>query len=205
MNVEGLTEGFWLSTHDHSVEVLALTKPAAKAEVASELARLYSDWFDEVRAWARALGTPPSECEDLAQDVFVVVQRKLDRFDGYNLPGWLYTITAQTVSDFRRRAWFRHVFLRPRDVDLCALPERKSTPAELVERRQERELLWKLLGELSDKLRVPLVLFELESYSGEQIATLLKIPIATVWSRLHAARAQLLERITELETQGCKP
>ena len=64
---------------------------------------------------------PGSDTEDLAQEIFLVVRRKLDRFDGGNLAGWLYRITQLTVRDHRRRAWFKNLILRRRDVDLAPM------------------------------------------------------------------------------------
>ena len=40
--------------------------------------------------------------EDVAQEVFVVVGRKLDAFDGRKTAAWLYEITARTASSWRR-------------------------------------------------------------------------------------------------------
>jgi DNA-directed RNA polymerase specialized sigma24 family protein len=74
---------------------------------------IYAAWFDPVCRWLKALGGPQSDVEDLAQEVFVVVRRKLDRFDGGNTAGWLYRIASRTVSDARRRSWFKHLFARP--------------------------------------------------------------------------------------------
>jgi len=69
-----------------------------------DFAAVYARWFHDVSHWARALGGPEADCEDLAQEVFLIVRRKLSDFDGRNLAGWLYRITARTVRDHRRRA-----------------------------------------------------------------------------------------------------
>ena len=66
---------------------------------------------------------PSSDTEDLAQEIFLVVRRKLDRFDGGNLAGWLYRIAQLTVRDHRRRAWFKNLTLRRRNVDLAKLAD----------------------------------------------------------------------------------
>jgi len=50
--------------------------------------------------------------EDAAQEVFLVVRRKLDSFAGPSMAAWLYGITRKTVSDYRRRAFMRRL-LRP--------------------------------------------------------------------------------------------
>jgi RNA polymerase sigma-70 factor (ECF subfamily) len=149
---------------------------------------LYHRWFDDVARWIRALGGLDADLDDLAQEVFLVVRRKLPGFDGRKLPSWLYRITARTVSDYRRRAWFRHLVRGRRE-----LPEGVAAaglgPAELLERKEEWRTLARLLKRMSEKRRVAFVLFEIEGYSGEEIAAIVDVPVATVWTRLHHARA----------------
>jgi len=67
---------------------------------------IYERWFHDVVKWLYALGMPGSDTEDLAQEIFLVVRRKLDQFDGGNLAGWLYRIAQLTVRDHRRRSRF---------------------------------------------------------------------------------------------------
>jgi RNA polymerase sigma-70 factor (ECF subfamily) len=158
---------------------------------------IYETWFHDVSRWIRALGGLDADLDDLTQEVFIVVRRKLALFDGANLPGWLYCITARTVSDQRRRAWWKSLFRRRRDVDLDLLPSPAADPAEQLEQVDARRTLQRLLAKMSEKRRVAFVLFEVEGYSGEEIADLLDIPIATVWTRLHHARRDFLELLRE--------
>jgi RNA polymerase sigma-70 factor (ECF subfamily) len=58
-----------------------------------------------------------------------------------------------------------------------------------------------LLARLSEKRRSTFILFEIEGYSGEEIAALENVPVATVWTRLHHARRELAERLRELEAK----
>src|SRR5678815_2164726 len=80
---------------------------------------IYDAWFDDVTRWLYALGVPSSDTEDLAQEIFLVVRRKLAAFDGGNLAGWLYRITQLTVRDHRRRAWFKNLTQRRKEVELA--------------------------------------------------------------------------------------
>jgi DNA-directed RNA polymerase specialized sigma24 family protein len=48
---------------------------------------------------------------------------------------------------------------------------------------------------MSEKYRTMLVLFRLEGLSGEELAALSGLPIATVWVRLHRARAQFAAKV----------
>src|SRR5436305_9142676 len=104
-----------------------------------DLAALYQAWFRPVYRWIRALSGPSIDAEDLAQEVFIVVQRKLHLFDGANFAGWLYRIVQLTVRDHRQRAWFRNIFSRSRDVVLEEIASEAATQDDRFE-RMEREM-----------------------------------------------------------------
>src|SRR5262245_37188554 len=88
------------------------TEQANRPPQAFDLEAVYAQWFHEVCRWIRALGGLDADTTDLAQEVFIVVRRKLPEFDGRNLQSWLYGITRRTVRDYRRAAWFRRLLLR---------------------------------------------------------------------------------------------
>jgi hypothetical protein len=64
--------------------------------------QVYSSSFNDVARWIRALGGLPADVEDLTQEVFLVVRRKLSGFDGRNLRGWLYRIAQRPTTTTRR-------------------------------------------------------------------------------------------------------
>jgi RNA polymerase sigma-70 factor, ECF subfamily len=178
--------------------------PAAAGDLAAsraplDFSRVYEAWFDPCLRWLRALGIPDADLEDVGQEVFVVVRRKLAVFEGDRLAAWLYRITARTASDHRRRAWFRRLWTRGSRIELDGLVAGGDGPAEILERREAVRLLDGILARMSDKRRVAFSLYEIEGYSGEEIAVLLDVPVATVWTRLHHARKEFLARVAELQ------
>jgi RNA polymerase sigma-70 factor (ECF subfamily) len=176
----------------------ARAQPAAiPVEKPASFDEIYRTWFRDVVRWARALGGPTSDLDDLAQEVFVVVQRKLPAFDGRNLPAWLFRITARTVSDQRRRAWFRNLWRGPRDATLARLAAVGDDPCAELDRKRRQETLYRILARISEKRRTVFVLYEVEELSGEEIARLLEIPLATVWTRLYHARKELARLAAE--------
>jgi RNA polymerase sigma-70 factor (ECF subfamily) len=156
----------------------------------AQLREIYETWFDDVVKWLYALGVQSADTEDLAQEIFLVVRRNLGRFQGGNLAGWLYRIAQLTVRDHRRRAWFRNLVLRREQVDLTEMPHSAAGPARSYEDAENRRLFQQLVGGMSEKLRTTFVLFEIEGYSGEEIARIQDIPLGTVWTRLHHARKE---------------
>ena len=165
---------------------------------------IYAQWFHDVSRWIRAFGGLHADLDDLAQEVFLIVRRKLPQFDGENLAGWLYRITQRTVRDYRRRAWYRR-FLAKQHVD--GRTERESTapepdPSQMLERREAERLLVQILEKMSESRRTAFILFEIEGYTGEEIANLEDVPINTVWTRLHHARKEFYMLIEKARTQG---
>jgi RNA polymerase sigma-70 factor, ECF subfamily len=164
-----------------------------------ELSVVYDTWFGDALHWLRSFGVPEADLEDVAQEVFLVVQRKLPTFGGGNLPGWLYRIAARTASDYRRRSWFRNLFSRAQPLDEDAIELNRPTPVEQLERKQAQRILYRLIMKMSLRRRSAFMLFEIEGYSAEEIAALEGIPVATVRTRLHHARKDFYKRVVALQ------
>ena len=158
---------------------------------------IYDRWFHDVVKWMFALGVPASDTEDLSQEVFLVVRRRLSEFDGGNLAGWLYRITQLTARDHRRRAWFKNLVVRRRETNLAELPHAAMTPERRYEQEESRRNFQGLISRMSTKLRATFVLFEVEGYSGEEIAQIQDIPLGTVWTRLHHARKEFWKLVKD--------
>jgi RNA polymerase sigma-70 factor (ECF subfamily) len=157
---------------------------------------VYRKWFTDVARWVRARGANDADVEDLTQEVFIIVQRKLEQFDGRNLPGFLYRITERTVRDHRRSRWIRSLFRSPSSFPEIAEPGIDSLQA--IQERERRTALDALLAKMTEKRRTTFVLFEIEGYSGEEIAEIQSLPLDTVWTRLHHARKEFMRLVAEL-------
>ena len=187
------------SPHDADVQALSMMDLVDEAPAFSTI---YRNWFREVTRWARALGAPPSDLDDVAQEVFLVVERRLKTFDGANLRGWLYEITRRTVSGERRRAWFRNVFGRSPGVALDDLRDLRSDPGQVLEEKQAHQILLALAAKIGRSRRDTFLLFELEGYSGDEIAALQGIPVGTVWTRLHLGRKEFMAAVARFRRGG---
>ncbi len=173
------------------------TRGVASVGAPPDFDAVYAEYFGHVSRWLRAFGAPASDADDLTQEVFLVVRRKLAGFDGRHLAAWLYRITQRTASDHRRRAWFRRLVLRaPVDPESLASPARD--PHASLERRDAERIVAGVLAQMSDVRRTAFVLFELEGYSALEIAELEGIPVNTVYTRLHHARRDFLRRLGQL-------
>lgn len=171
--------------------------------------QIYAERFHDVLRWLRALGGLDADLDDLAQEVFVIVQRKLHDFDGENLGAWLYKIAKNHVSDYRRRAWMRRIFWGSRPMlEPEAEPlhfQNVPTPLEALQHREIVHFVTRTLDKMPIAQRSAFVLFEIEGYSGEEIAELEGIPVATVWTRVHYARKRFVELLARAEREGKLP
>lgn len=170
-----------------------------RRNVPLDFATLYDAWFDHVTRWLRALGAPCADIEDLAQDVFLVVRRRLTDFDGRNVAGWLYRISSRQVLQHGRRRWIQKVFsIRPA-IDIEELPDTHDSALVALETKELRSRLDKIVAKMSEKRRVVFMLFEVEGYSGEEIADALDVPVNTIWTRLHHARKDFFALLAQQE------
>jgi len=143
------------------------------------------------------LGIPPSDLDDVSQEVFVVVHRRLHTFDGSaQLTTWLFGICLRVAAAHRRRAWFR------RETPTAELPDAgvpdSERPDALLAARQAHAALQRVLDAMDLEKRAVFVMFEIDELPTADIAAMLGVPVGTVWSRLHAARKQFQEKLGRL-------
>jgi RNA polymerase sigma-70 factor (ECF subfamily) len=150
-----------------------------------------------VMANARRLGLPTEEIEDVAQEVFSEAFRDIAKIQPGSLSAFLFRITSHRVNDRFRRRRVRETFQRCFGADEEA--EDSDGPERAMMRRDAERHVGRILARMSHKKRDVFALFELEGISGEEIAQRLQIPIDTVWTRLHHARAEFSKAARSLE------
>jgi RNA polymerase sigma-70 factor, ECF subfamily len=148
---------------------------------------VYDEHFDFVWRSLRRLGIHPADVADATQEVFLVVHRRLAEFEGRaRITTWLYRICLRVASDRRRRARRR----REESSDMESLDQTdlgQSSEDRMVE-DEDLRLLEAALMSLSLEQRAVFTLFELEKMTCESIASVLEIPLGTVYSRLRLGR-----------------
>jgi RNA polymerase sigma-70 factor (ECF subfamily) len=177
---------------------LTLLKPRA----ASTVREVFDEYAGYVWRTFRHLGIPEADVPDLCQEVFVVVHRKLGEFEGRSsVKTWLYGICVRVASDHRRRAHVRNERAQSDAGEQLSSSQSFGPDA----RAEARAQLQSLLAELDDDKRTVLVLYELEGLTMKEIAEIVGCPLQTAYSRLHAARARLLEVLTAARERGSEP
>ena len=136
----------------------------------------------------RHLGVREADVDDVAQEVFVTVHRKLAEFEGRSkLRTWLYAICLRVASDHRRRAYV----VRERATDNPPVDTGERTGNEPDASLESRAFVRELLARLDDDKRTVLVLYEIEGLTMREVAEVVGCPLQTAYSRLHAARELL--------------
>jgi RNA polymerase sigma-70 factor (ECF subfamily) len=158
------------------------------------LESLYREHFDFVYRCAARIAGPTIDPEDVVQEVFLVVHRRLHTFDGSSqMTTWLYGITLNVARTMRKTLWRR----RAKDVD--QVPEDSRHDPDQVELREARRIAFEILDAMPPKKRDVFVLAEFEGLSPDEIALVVGAKTETVGSRLHYARNEFSERLARLQ------
>lgn len=153
------------------------------------IAEIYETYFDFVWRNARRLGVPEANADDVAQDVFLIVQRRIADYDGRSsMQAWIFGIMVRVVRDHRRSFRRRGARHEPLDLNRATCAASEPTPVEQLERGQRVRLVERVLGELDEDKRTLLILSELEEWTLREIAEFYGSNINTIYSRLRAAK-----------------
>lgn len=175
---------------DEQVERRALLR-AAQAGDKAAFEKLVSPHLSKLYNLAYHLCQHRDDAADAVQETVIKAYRSLSGFrEEADLSTWLSRILRNTILDEVKRAVRRH------EEATETLPERAEHITEPgMERQELKAVMRELLGELSEKLREPVILYDLEGYSYDEIATILDINIGTVKSRLNRGRLALRDKI----------
>ena len=169
------------------------------------VADVYAAHFKYVWRCLRSLGVPDAALDDALQEVFLVVQRKLETFDGAcDTKTWLYAIVLRIARRSRTEA-ARHAqrFASHESGGDEEALEPSGTAADLrseVEKNERLAIAQRALAGLDDAKREVFVFACIEGMSAPEIATLVGVPLNTVYSRLRAARQAFAEAVALLST-----
>jgi RNA polymerase sigma-70 factor (ECF subfamily) len=149
--------------------------------------------------WTIARRQLGAQCaEDVVQEVFLVVSRKLP---GYRPSGsftsWLFEIARKVVANHRRRQG-RHFVRRDSENSLESVPSQEPDPAATLERGRLVALFYRALDQMSEKYRTVFVLYEIEGLSTQAIAELGGLKLSTVKVQLLRARARFMHAYHKL-------
>lgn len=163
--------------------------------------RLVRPHMDRLYRLSWRLADQQAQAEDLFQELLIKAYGKLDELATIDEPGsWLARMMYNLFIDERRRFARQRV----RTVAEGELPGEgiaglagTEDPVRENERREQILALDAALAKLSEEHRLVVLLHDTEGYKLKEIQDLTGVPVGTVKSRLHRARARLKELLTE--------
>lgn len=166
---------------------------------------LFDASYDFVYRVLRRCGLDAAAAEDGAQQVFLVALRRLDEIEPGKERSFLYGtavwVAVRVRQQHARRRHHARECQRVAEVDVAPAVD------DLLDQKQRRELLDRVLSEMEEDLRVVIVLTEIEGLARRELARALAIPEGTVASRLRRARedfhARLGRHVTRRAATGC--
>lgn len=137
--------------------------------------------------------------DDIAQDVFLTVYRNLNNFRFESqFTTWLYRVTVNKCKDHMRKIKIRNIFSPINEA------ESKADDSIPTENTDISGLVQKAISRLPEKLRVPLLLKDIEGMSYQEIAETVQCEIGTVKSRIFRAREGLKNLLKPYEEELIK-
>ena len=138
------------------------------------------------------------EAEDLTQEIFLRLYQSLRRYRGEApLVAWALRLSRNLCVDhYRRTRRERLAAAVDSDLVLLELPASDDPWAE-CEHRCELAAVEAALARMPEDLAEVVVLRDLQGFSLEETAAALDLPLGTVKSRLHRARLELADRVTD--------
>lgn len=160
-------------------------------------ADLYEAHKNHVYALCLRLTSNVAEAEDLTQEAFIQVFRKLGSFRGDSaLSTWIYRVAMNTALMHFRKKVLRQVSLDQ--------PQSPDAPQERIDLSQDdgrlrgtvdRIALIRAIGELPHGYRTIFLLHDVEGYGHQEIARMLKCSTGNTKSQLHKARMKIRESL----------
>ena len=189
-----------------ATNILIMTMTAERTEVPSDLEliraaaagdaaafeQLYRQHYRRVYSLCLRMLGSQTQAEDLTQEVFLQVFRKLGSFRGDSqFTTWLHRLTVnQVLMHFRKRGVkLEHTSEEGDFTNVVDTPLQSTRRISMV----DRLALEKAISELPPGYRTVFALHDIEGYEHEEIADMLGVSIGTSKSQLHKARMRLRE------------
>jgi RNA polymerase sigma-70 factor, ECF subfamily len=155
---------------------------------------VYAQHFESVWRSLRRLGVAEPSVDDAAQEVFLIVHRRLGGFERRSSERtWVLGIALRVAADFRRKQRRKADPTEPLNE---ALVDQRPGPHESAANAQALQQVDQILAELGDEKREAFVLAEIEGLSAPEISEAIGVNLNTVYSRIRAARRAFDDALT---------
>jgi len=180
------------------------------AQPSAELRALFEDqaltFMDQLYAAALRMTRNPADAGDLVQETYVKAYAAFASFEqGTNLKAWLYRILTNTfINNYRKnqRGPYQGTIDDLEDWQLGgaeSLTQGRSTrsaEAEAIDHLPDSDVK-AALQSIPEDFRLAVYLADVEGFSYQEIADIMKTPVGTVMSRLHRGRRLLRDLLAD--------
>jgi RNA polymerase sigma-70 factor (ECF subfamily) len=194
-----------LNTISRSDTDLELVKRAQQGD-AEAFAALFHAHKARVYSICVRMTNNTAQAEDLTQDAFLQVFRKLSTFKGNSaLSTWLYRIAVNTVlMHFRKKALKQVSLDEPSSHDAKQVRREYGSRDGRLTGSVDRIALTRAIKDLPAGYRRIFLLHEVEGYEHQEIADLLDCSVGNSKSQLHKAKLRIREFLTQPEIQSVR-
>jgi RNA polymerase sigma-70 factor (ECF subfamily) len=182
---------------------LLLGDPLDQAQVAAvapstrQLFELYAGFVLRV---VQRMGVSAADAEDVTQEVFVIVHRRVAELRQHEaVRSWLFGIARRVVANHVRKARRRNQHAAGDEPTQHA-----DDPSEQLQAARDRARLDRALSRLDEDKRNVFVLFELEGLEMREVAQIVGCPVNTAYSRLYAARELVQRYVLNAKGEGVR-
>jgi RNA polymerase sigma-70 factor (ECF subfamily) len=183
-----------MSDNGHLLQRLQDRDPKAIRE-------MVDDFAPQIYRLAFGILQDTMEAQDITQDVFISVLRRIDDFEGRaSIPTWIYRITVNASLDRIRLRQRRKETISIEDFMPSFTSEGKhaeeivdwsEAPLDHLLSREARDKIQQAIDSLPDELRIVLVMKDIEGFHLKEMCEILDLSLPAVKSRLHRARLVL--------------
>lgn len=153
---------------------------------------IYKAYFRFVSNVSYRIVSKKEEAEEVSQEVFMAIYRKLHTFRQESLlKTWIYRVTINCALKYvQKKSKERKGMFEYDEANPIASPEKDAR--EKIDFQANEKLVQRLLNHLNLEQRTCIVLRSIEGLSYKEIANTLKIPINTVRTRIKRAREAMI-------------
>jgi RNA polymerase sigma-70 factor, ECF subfamily len=178
------------------ITTLILRCQAGEADAIQDLIREHQTAIFRL---ALSILDDPAEADEATQDAFLAALRSLESYRGNSsFTTWLYQITVNSCrTRLRKRQRKERMFHAIQSIFRLE-NEAAIHPEEVIIQQEANSVVWKAVSALSEKHRLPVILYYYDNLPVSEIAILLNLREGTVLSRLYTAREQLKARLSDV-------
>ncbi|MBB4825952.1 RNA polymerase sigma-70 factor (ECF subfamily) [Sporosarcina luteola] len=161
----------------------------------NEMIEFYQAHYMDVYRFVMCYSGNREDAEDLTQEVFIRLLRKLPSYDGRSsLRTWIFSIAKHTAIDHYRKNRFSKVFKMS---FFNLLPSNAKGPCALAEMNDTKTIVHEAISKLTPAYRTVLILRGINEFSIRETAAILKWSEAKVKVVYHRARKEIESQLNE--------